>query len=774
MAEEDLLQSWKEIAAHVGRSERTCRRWETEFGLPVHRMDGSARGSVFAYRSELDRWMDNILHEGKPSEPVTRRAASRRRLILVLALVVIVAIAAAVIVSRGGRSGSRSPPSSTSPTLAILPFTNNTGDESLDYWEHALAELLVSDLSQSRYLRVLPQDRVFFVLRDLDLLDAGVGDAIDVERVASRAQVENIVVGNFIKAGQRFRISATVRNIPSGKGVVLQSVEARSEEEILLRIDELSTKIKNHVVRPVDFTGHDIDLDMGSITTSSIEAYRYYIEGRLSLLNGHALAAKESLEMAVAIDPSFAMAYSLLAMCHRSLPGHEDEAEEALSRAFELSHHASPRERFYIQAYHYRAQGSGSWGRYLETCQEFVRVYPDDAHAVLFLGEIYLGLEQWDRGIETLESIIDVNDFSGHFDYLRRAYCALGKYQEALAVAEAAAERYPFQYPYQLALNMIYDRSFEAALLEADRMLERTPGYAPALMVKGDVHFFRAEWDRAEEYYRELLNPVGGDYTRWRSRRDATLRLANLHLAKGQIEMALGFLDQAIDEVTAVGDSKWLFVFHNDRANLLRAQGDLSGANAEIQTALEEVERRDHVTGKVYTLHTHGMILLEMGNVGGAERAADEMKTEIDGWLNAKLMRVWHHLAGHIGLARNDVGRAVEHFERAVSLLPYQYDPNGHNHAEYYSSLAYAYYLSGDLARAQEWYENTLSLTSGRIWFGDLYAKSHFMLGQIYERRGMKAEAVRSYRTFLDLWREAEIHTPELEQARRSLAALLG
>jgi hypothetical protein len=47
------------------------------------------------------------------------------------------------------------------------------------------------------------------------------------------------------------------------------------------------------------------------------------------------------------------------------------------------------------------------------------------------------------------------------------------------------------------------------------------------------------------------------------------------------------------------------------------------------------------------------------------------------------------------------------------------------------------------------------------------------MLGQIYEQRGMNAEAIRSYRTFLDLWREADSTAPDLEEAKQSLAALL-
>jgi tetratricopeptide (TPR) repeat protein len=732
-------------------------------------MDGSVRSSVFAYKTELDRWMDEILHEEEEPSSVTSRLRPTKYMAIILALSIILAFALAFVVFRIGRPEPESPPSSDNPTLAILPFTNNTGDESLDFWEHALADLLVSDLSQSRYLTVLPQDRVFFVLRDLDLLDAGDGNAIDLEKIAARAQVENIVVGTFIKAGQRFRISATVRHIPSGEGVVLPSVEARSQEEILLKIDKLSTGIKNQLLAPVDVTGRDIDLDMGNITTSSIEAYKYYIDGKLSLNNGRAVEAMESLEMAVAIDPEFAMAYSNLATCYRSLPGYEDKAEEALSRSFELSHHASPRERFFIQAYYYRTRGPRGWGQYLETCQEFVRVYPDDERAVVFLGEIYLRLEEWDRSIETLESI------DGSHPNLRRAHSALGQYEAALEVAKgAASNEYPLQYRHQLALNLIYERRFEAALLEADKMLERTPGYISALMVKGDVHFFRAEWDQAEEYYRELLNPVGADWKRLWSRHDAMFRLADLYCAKGQFDQALDVVNQAIDEDAAVGEKKWLSMFHGLKAHYLLAQGDLSGAIAENQTQLEMLEKRDHVTGMIYALHSHGMILLEMDNVAGAERAADEMKAKIDGWLNPKAeIAVWHDLAGHIDLARNDVGRAVEHFEQAVSMVPNQHAANPENHAWHYDSLANAYYLSGDLAGAQEWYEKIHALTTGRLGSGEIYAKSYFMLGKIYEQRGMNAEAIRSYRTFLDLWREADTQTPEVEEAKQSLATLL-
>src|SRR5271169_5844295 len=51
------LDSWKEIAAFFGRDERTVKRWEKERGLPVHRVPGGGRGTVFAFSEELAGWL---------------------------------------------------------------------------------------------------------------------------------------------------------------------------------------------------------------------------------------------------------------------------------------------------------------------------------------------------------------------------------------------------------------------------------------------------------------------------------------------------------------------------------------------------------------------------------------------------------------------------------------------------------------------------------------------------------------------------------------------
>ena len=58
MSIESRLDSWKKIAVYLQRDERTVQRWHTNSGLPVHHVPGSKHGSVFAYRAEIDTWLN--------------------------------------------------------------------------------------------------------------------------------------------------------------------------------------------------------------------------------------------------------------------------------------------------------------------------------------------------------------------------------------------------------------------------------------------------------------------------------------------------------------------------------------------------------------------------------------------------------------------------------------------------------------------------------------------------------------------------------------------
>ena len=105
----DRLDSWKEIAAYLNRSERTVRRWEETEALPVHRLQHDKRGSVYAYARELDSWrVSRRVVEDTADEATTAPRAGRLWWVAALVLVAAVGVAAAVLIGLRPRTADAS------------------------------------------------------------------------------------------------------------------------------------------------------------------------------------------------------------------------------------------------------------------------------------------------------------------------------------------------------------------------------------------------------------------------------------------------------------------------------------------------------------------------------------------------------------------------------------------------------------------------------------------------------------------------------------------
>ena len=106
--------------------------------------------------------------------------------------------------------------------------------------------------------------------------------------------------------------------------------------------------------------------------------------------------------------------------------------------------------------------------------------------------------------------------------------------------------------------------------------------------------------------------------------------------------------------------------------------------------------------------------------------------------------------------------------EKALALYPYK-DSNFRFLLT--NPLAKAYFLSGNLEKAQGAYEAILSFRT-RYWSGDIYVESFYMLGKIWEEKGDAAKAIEHYEKFLRLWKNADPGLPEVADAENRLAAL--
>jgi tetratricopeptide (TPR) repeat protein len=253
--------------------------------------------------------------------------------------------------------------------------------------------------------------------------------------------------------------------------------------------------------------------------------------------------------------------------------------------------------------------------------------------------------------------------------------------------------------------------------------------------------------------------------------------LANLSLTQGRFRDSIAKLRDIISFAQKFGVS---WVESQARSILgyrLMASNRNQEALREFNKAWEVGEENQRQDLQRLALHYKGLAYLGMRSRTRALRTAEELKTAIEGWANQKEIRRYHHLMGMIELDRKKFPEAIDHLETALTLLPFEFSiwTEGHTHnnqALYMDSLALAYYRSGDFDKAIELYEKITQLTTGRFYFGDIYAKSFYTLGRIHQRLGNNAKAEDNYNKFLALWFNADANISEVGDAQRRLSGL--
>ncbi|QJR37042.1 serine/threonine-protein kinase [Gemmatimonas groenlandica] len=207
------------------------------------------------------------------------------------------AIAASVfVVMSGGRS-------TNDKEWLVAPFEVQGPDRSLDWLREGSLNMLTLSLAQWEDLHVVEYERTLDLLRDAKLEDArrvGLDQARDIARHAGAGRV---VMGQLTAIGDSLIVTASLYDVKSGNSTDKARVAAVKGSDPRTVFETVAGELLNLVGAP------RLTFDLAKQTTTSVQAYRVYLEG-LRHLNGWRLRAADSaFRRAIAADSTFALAH---------------------------------------------------------------------------------------------------------------------------------------------------------------------------------------------------------------------------------------------------------------------------------------------------------------------------------------------------------------------------------------------------------------------------------------------------------------------------------
>ena len=709
---------------------------------------------------------ERIVPERKPltSREITVTFGLKKLLVPVL-LVIALVIIALIIWQVLPKKGILPAPPAGKPSLAIMYFENNSRDKSLDNWRDALAEMLITDLSQSKFLHVMSTDQTFTVLRKLNLLNKEKYSTDDLQKTAREGRIKNILNGSFITAGDKFIINVSLMNVESGDVIDSRREEGSGEESITQSIDQITKRVKTALNLSSEQIASDIDRAVGDITTSSPEALKYFNEGSRHYRVGENRKAIDSFEKAIAIDPEFAMAYRNMAGAYSNL-GYNTQWRNYRKKAFELSDRVTDRERFRIQGDYYR-RAPETMDKAIEAFQKLLELYPDDWIGNNNLGIIYLNAEEWDTAQKYYEVNVNNRVEATHsYVNLASVYRRKGLYDKAKEVYELYISEMGDNARIRrgLAWNYVYQGEYDLALAELDKAAALSPGNYQIIVDKGEVWLIKGDLAKAEEKYQKLMidsEPM--------ARVQHLTHICGLYVYQGRFQEAKRQLELGMEMAERIGEKVRARTIRDYLSYVYWRTGDLEKAVELEDEIIEEATGEENLSRRRTAMFHKGFMLAEINRLDETKTVAEEIKSLVEKEMNKKLIRDYHHLLGLIELQRGNHALAIEQLQKTLDLYP---NVQGFFRLLFTDPLANAYYQSGDLDKAQSAYEEISSMVWVNYYFGDIYAKSFYMLGKIWEQKGDTAKAIENYGKFLTLWKAADPDLPEVEDARKRLAVL--
>lgn len=448
--------------------------------------DPSSPRYLETVHSQGYRFIAEVEESDLPDDGAPRhRTASRRGLLVGVAAIIVLGL-----LTNWWMRASLEDPALADDigSLAVLPLSNLTGDPEQDYYADGLQDILITELSQIRDLRVTSRQSTKRY-RDSQLT---------ATEIAKELGVDALVEGSLLWDGRKIEVTVQLVHGRSDEHIWAERYAGETPYIFDLVADVASVigaEIASTEVPPgSQIPGHGIT---GPVDQRAIEAYALGLMHMDRFTSDGIRFAIEQFQEAVSIEPSFALAWGNLAAAHAMYALHgfappRESIENARAAALQA---INADNQFYIghSTLGWVRLWTGDFEGACESFEEALRLNPSAPYALHGDADCLMLEGRMEESVSRTRELLSIGPFSAmHNRPLAFHLFIARRYDEAIAAAQKAQVRVPgFSMNWLLALIYWTQGEFDKAL-EAERL---------GLEQRGDIALLAA--------FEEGLNAAG-------------------------------------------------------------------------------------------------------------------------------------------------------------------------------------------------------------------------------------------------------------------------
>lgn len=365
------------------------------------------------------------------------------------------------------------------PSIAVLPFTNASGQPEQEYFADGIVEDIIVSLTRIHWLFVIARNSTF----------AYKGRIVEDKKVGEELGVRYVLHGSVRRAGGKIRITAQLTEAVTGAHLWAERFDGSAED-----VFELQDEITASVVAAIAPKVEQAEIQRSKFkATESLDAYDYYLRGVENIHLQTCDSTNEAfqfLHKAIDLDPGFALAHATAAFCYSQRKAFGwvtdrayDVAEGArlARRAIDLDNEdaLTLSRAGLVLAYVVEDFAAGTF--FIERA---VVINPNLAAVWHASGWLKVWIGDPEEAIESLQRFIRLSPLDYLLHSVRSAiafaHVFSGRYKEAILFAEQALAERPTSHQAlrAAALSYVSDGQIERAQRMVGRLLEVDPAFA--------------------------------------------------------------------------------------------------------------------------------------------------------------------------------------------------------------------------------------------------------------------------------------------------------